>query len=110
MLTESFHCLAHKLLQLDGESSNFLSPGSGHRSVDEQLAAHQHRCEERARTQVKQEVSRGGWGWRGMSRGGVGVSRVGVGVERDEQGRGRVSRGGVGVERDEQGRGGGGEG
>ena len=71
MLTEYFHCSAHKLLQLDGESSNFLSPGSGHRSVDEQLAAHQHRCEEWARTQVKQEVSRGG-----------------EGVERGEQGRG----------------------
>ena len=83
MLTEYFHCSAHKLLQLDGESSNFLSPGSDHRSVDEQLAAHQHRCEEWARTQVKQEVSRGG-----------------EGVERGEQGRGlgvgRVNRKGVG--------------
>ena len=83
MLTEYFHCSAHKLLQLDGESSNFLSPGSGHRSVDEQLAAHQHRCEEWARRQVKQEVSRGGEGrgWRGVSRGGEGA-------ERGEQGRG----------------------
>lgn len=52
------HCLAHKLSQLDGESSaSLLSSGSARLSVEEQLAAHQHRCEEWAREQVKHEVS-----------------------------------------------------
>lgn len=62
------HRLAHKLSQLDGESSaSLLSSESGRQSVEEQLAAHQHRCEEWAREQVKQEVSgigEAGHAWR----------------------------------------------
>ena len=55
------HCVAVKLSQLDRESSaTLLSSGSGQQSVEEQLAAHQHRCEEWAREQVKREVS-GDW-------------------------------------------------